>query len=100
MKLIAMLFTYTLLITSSAQAFDRDFQESVRAQVDDFYAASGEWTLLRIKRIDEVATDSVEFRLFSARTSIQNKETARTRSETCLVTFIAENSEFFGINCF
>lgn len=100
MKLIATLFTLALLITTNANAFERDLVLSVRGHVEDFYAATGEWSLVKIKKIEKVNTDSFEFKLFSAKVYIQHKDNTNIHTETCLVTFIADDNEFFAINCF
>ncbi len=100
MKLIATLFTFALLITSSAEAVERDLYANVRDQVADYYEATGEWTLVKVKNIERVDYTSAEFVLMSAKAHIQNNTTVRGMTETCLVSFVAENGEFFSINCF
>ena len=100
MKFLALFFTMTLLLTVSAHAVERDIQFNVREQIENYYSATGEWNLVRIKKIEKVIDSSIEFYLMSAKVQIQNQETAMVKSETCLLTFITDTNEFFAINCF
>lgn len=100
MKFLATLVTFALLITLNANAFERDLFSSVRGQVENYYESTGEWALVKIKKIQEVETDSSEFRLFAIKTYIQRKDNSSIKNETCLVTFVANENEFFAINCF
>lgn len=100
MKIIATLMTFALLVTSSAQAIEREVYVNVRHQVENYYAATGEWNLVKVKKIEHIKDCSLEFVLLSAKAHIKNTRTGRSLTETCLVTFIADDGEFFAINCF
>lgn len=100
MKLLATLTTFLFLITSNAPAFDSVLQANVRSQVENYYAATGDWSLIKVKNIKQVEVDSLEFLLMSAKAHIQDINTGKNFTETCLVTFIQQNNEFYAINCF
>lgn len=100
MKLLATLTTFFLLITSNAQAIDRVLQANVRSQVENYYAATGDWSLVKVKNIEQVEAGSLEFILMSAKAHVLDMNTGKHFTETCLVTFIQHNNEFYAINCF
>ncbi|MBC7713027.1 MAG: hypothetical protein H7177_06795 [Rhizobacter sp.] len=101
MKLILSLVTIVLLTTTSAYAdFRKDLYESVQDEIQNYYSSAGEWSVVKIKNVEEVITDSAEYRLMKAKVNLQNLYNERGTTQTCLVTFVNDNYDFYAINCF
>ena len=100
MKFIAALFTFALITTSAHAEFRKDLYESATEEIQNYYSASGDWSVTKIKNLEEVDANSREFFIVKAKVQIQNANTTKLRNQTCLVTFVRDNYEFYGINCF
>lgn len=101
MKFLSALCFSLLLASAPLHAGSiKEIYSSAQEAIEFYYQASGEWSVLKISKINFVDTQSAEFTLISARTTIKNLTTREISKEICLVTYVTENHEFYSINCF
>lgn len=101
MKFLAALLVSLFLVTSTVHAGGvKEIYTSTQEEVDFYYQATGEWTLIKVSEIGFVPNESTEFTIVSAKALIQNINTEKMENETCLVTFVTTTRGFYSINCF
>lgn len=101
MKFLSALLVSLFLITAPAHAGKiKEIYTSAQEEVEFYYQATGEWQLVKIRKMDFVNVESAEFTMLSAKTLIRNIATREMVSETCLVTYVTDDLSFHSINCF
>lgn len=101
MKFLIALLVSLFVVTSTVHAGGvKEIYTTTQEEVDFYYQATGEWTLVRIYGIGFVPNESAEYTIVSAKTVIKNINTEKLANETCLVTFVTETRDFYSINCF
>lgn len=101
MKLIACLLTCAFIITSPLMAGSvKEIYTSVNEEIELYYQATGDWSLLKVSEMRFVPSESQDFIIISAEATIRNIHNGRGITEICLVTYKVEDLEFQTINCF
>lgn len=103
MKLLAYFLACLLILSNTTDAEAASTEEiysNVETEITNYYLAGGIWELQKIDRAEFVHSESAEYILVNARTRIKNLNTGKKAKETCLLSFVQQNTEFHSINCF
>lgn len=101
MKIAALFLACTFLASSPLHAGAvKEVYTNAQEEIETYYLSGGEWELLKVSEMDFAYKESIEFITLSAKTTIKNVNSGKIAKETCLVTFIEENLEFYAITCF
>ena len=72
----------------------------VQEEIEFYYQASGNWSLLSISNMDIISSEADTFIIVSAESTVRNNETGIGAQETCLVTISLERLDAHSVNCF
>lgn len=101
MKIAALFLSITFFLSTQLHAGAvKEVYTSAQEEIETYYISGGEWELLKVSDMNFAYKESIEFITLSAKTTIKNINTAKTMKETCLVTFIKEDLQFYAIACF
>lgn len=103
MKILAYFLACLLILSNTTDAEAGGVKEiytNVEEEITNYYQAGGEWALTKIDKMEFMNSESAEYILVSAKTRIRNLNTGKKTKESCLLSFVQDNSELHSINCF
>lgn len=101
MKLIATLLTFIFIATASVQAGSmKEIYTSVNEEIEFYYQAAGDWAVVKVSEMRFIPSDNPDYVIISAKATVRNMLSGRGVTETCLLTYKAQDLEFQTINCF
>lgn len=102
MKLLAYFIACLLILsnTTDAEAAIKEIYTNVEQEISNYYENGGEWELTKIDRMEFMNSPGQEFILVSAKTRIRNLNSGKKTKESCLLSFVQDDTAFHSINCF
>jgi hypothetical protein len=103
MKLLAYFLVCLLILSNTTDAEAgavKEIYTNAEEEIANYYQAGGEWELTTIERMEFTNSTSEKFILVSAKTRIRNLNSGKQTKESCLLSFVQDNTSFHSINCF
>jgi hypothetical protein len=103
MKLLAYFLACLLILSNTTDAEAgavKEIYTNVEEEIANYYLASGEWELTKIERMEFMKSENQKYILVSAKTRIRNINSDKKTKESCLLSFIEDNTALHSINCF